>query len=465
MHRSKLHKSAGPVAVLGAALLLAATADAPRADGIDGCCADLEQRIEELEATAVRKGNRAVSLTISGFLNEAIMQWDDGFEHNVYLVTNETEPSRLTFRMEVKLSPKWSAGALLEMGLHINAENKLDQLNAHSILSRLPDTRYSYWWVQNDDLGKVDIGRTRMATYHVVAMMITETWYFARYGIGSWIGTEGNGFFLRKQDGTLLNGANALRWGDIDAHAPAAGPGEGSRFDAVKYETPDIAGFVASAAYSGVGATDVALRYKGTIGDFELAAGIGYGEYTRFDARHCAVLGLAKEVRCRSFGLSGTALHQPTGLYVAGSYGEQRDLNADALFQAPVNDLSWSYYLQAGIERKFFAAGKTTIFGEFEHDASGAGVDPANGSILNTTRLGPTPLPPGDTSYNRMAGSEINTWGLGISQSFDDTALFYLSGRLFSADVYTSASGAEAGAVKTDLEDFLMIVGGAKIDF
>jgi hypothetical protein len=136
------------------------------------------------------------------------------------------------------------------------------------------------------------------------------------------------------------------------------------------------------------------------------------------------------------------------------------------LFQAPVDDLSEAYYVQAGIERKFVEAGKTTIFGEFEHDNIGAGVDAGNGGILNTTRLGPDPLPPGDTSYDRMASSVISTWGLGISQTFvDDAILLYISGRLFSADVYTSATGLQAGAVKTDLEDFLAIVGGAKVTF
>ena len=30
------------------------------------CCADLEERVAELEATTARKGNRRVSLTISG---------------------------------------------------------------------------------------------------------------------------------------------------------------------------------------------------------------------------------------------------------------------------------------------------------------------------------------------------------------------------------------------------------------
>ena len=42
------------------------------------CCGELEERIAELEATTARKGNRELSLTLSGYVNIAVMFWDDG---------------------------------------------------------------------------------------------------------------------------------------------------------------------------------------------------------------------------------------------------------------------------------------------------------------------------------------------------------------------------------------------------
>src|SRR5215475_433637 len=42
------------------------------------CCADLEERIAELEATTAAQGNRKMSLTSSGQVNRIIMWWDDG---------------------------------------------------------------------------------------------------------------------------------------------------------------------------------------------------------------------------------------------------------------------------------------------------------------------------------------------------------------------------------------------------
>jgi hypothetical protein len=42
-----------------------------------------------LRSTA-RKGNRAVSVEISGSVNNAILSWDDGVEHKAYVVTTTT---------------------------------------------------------------------------------------------------------------------------------------------------------------------------------------------------------------------------------------------------------------------------------------------------------------------------------------------------------------------------------------
>src|SRR5450631_4448221 len=41
------------------------------------CCADLEERVAELEATTVRKGNKKVSVTLSGWVTESMNWWDD----------------------------------------------------------------------------------------------------------------------------------------------------------------------------------------------------------------------------------------------------------------------------------------------------------------------------------------------------------------------------------------------------
>ena len=55
---------------IAAALGLALGAGSARAADLGGnCCADLEERVAELEATTARKGNRKMSLTITGQVN------------------------------------------------------------------------------------------------------------------------------------------------------------------------------------------------------------------------------------------------------------------------------------------------------------------------------------------------------------------------------------------------------------
>src|SRR5947208_10024249 len=70
---------------IAAALGLVVGASSVRAADLGGnCCADLEERIAELEATTARKGNRKMSLTITGQVHRTVIWWDDGFSSRAY---------------------------------------------------------------------------------------------------------------------------------------------------------------------------------------------------------------------------------------------------------------------------------------------------------------------------------------------------------------------------------------------
>ena len=84
-----LLKSASSVALFAALGLVAVAGVSPAAKAADlggDCCADLEERVAELEATTARKGNRKVSLTVSGQVQTALMAWDNGDRSDVYVV-------------------------------------------------------------------------------------------------------------------------------------------------------------------------------------------------------------------------------------------------------------------------------------------------------------------------------------------------------------------------------------------
>ena len=74
------------------------------------CCADLEERVAELEATTVRKGNRKVSLKLSGHVNTAIFYWDDGINSDAYVVENTENESRFRLGGNAAITPDLGDG-------------------------------------------------------------------------------------------------------------------------------------------------------------------------------------------------------------------------------------------------------------------------------------------------------------------------------------------------------------------
>ncbi|MFN3624381.1 MAG: hypothetical protein ACK4TP_10000, partial [Hyphomicrobium sp.] len=61
---------AGWATILAGGLMLGTSMSAQAADLGGDCCADLEERVAELEATTARKGNRKVKLTVYGKVNQ-----------------------------------------------------------------------------------------------------------------------------------------------------------------------------------------------------------------------------------------------------------------------------------------------------------------------------------------------------------------------------------------------------------
>ncbi len=153
-------KSAGWATILGTVgFVLSGSVSAKAADLGGNCCADLEERVAELEATTARKGNRKVSLTVSGWVNEAVFGWDDGTEQNVYVGTNALEQSRFRFTGSAKIDKDWSAGYVLEIGLQGQPSSQWNQIQDGStnLLAINQNNglivRKSNWFIKSNRLG------------------------------------------------------------------------------------------------------------------------------------------------------------------------------------------------------------------------------------------------------------------------------------------------------------------------
>jgi hypothetical protein len=101
---------------------------ATAADLGGNCCSDLEERVAELEATTVRKGNRKMSLQVYGQVSETVMWWNDGASNNVYVLENNNIKNKLGFRGNAKINSDWSAGFRLEMQIRAYRSSSASQL-------------------------------------------------------------------------------------------------------------------------------------------------------------------------------------------------------------------------------------------------------------------------------------------------------------------------------------------------
>ena len=171
--------------------------------------------------------------------------------------------------------------------------------------------------------------------------------------------------------------------------------------------------------------------------------------------------------------MSGSIQHVETGLFVSGAYGIKWDRNRQDTFDLNVagaqaiDDEDSFYYVQAGIERKFNSLGKTTIYGEYEHYDTGAGI---SGSGLTATGR------PASFNQNNgfaratgfLAGADIDVWGFGINQQVDSAALdLYLGYRYSEADLLVTNNGSRSGGAATtyEVEGVHLVMTGAQIKF
>ncbi|MFN3869210.1 MAG: porin [Hyphomicrobiaceae bacterium] len=427
------------LAALLAAGMAFGGASAKAADLGGDCCADLEERVAELEATTARKGNRKVSLTVSGWVNEAMMFWDDGVESNIYQVGNNVAQTRFRFVGSAKISADWSAGYLLEVGVLSANSATVTAANDDGGNPNTLGIRHSAWWLASKQLGKVWVGQTSAATDGIMEINLAGVSHFATQNMAAQVGH----FQVRNANGTLSG--NQLReymGAPFNGGNTAAQIGEGERHNVVKYESPTLAGFVLSAAYGEDDMWDVALRYAGEFSGFKLAMGVGYMQWTEGTNNEyfCAPNG-ASDASCNQIGVSGAIMHVPTGLYAHAAYGiRTQDANFGVL-----DDQSTQLYVQAGIEQKFFPLGKTTIFGEYQQWDIGA----QNTLASNVA---------GDAASR---SGELTMWGIGLNQNIEAAAMdLYIRYNNFDAETTSLVTGTTRG-----YDTFQSVIMGGRIQF
>ena len=381
------------LSALAAAGLMAGFAGSASAADLGGnCCADLEERIAELEATTARKGNRKVSLTVSGWVGQQVTYWNDGVESNTYVHDlGSTLGSNVKFTGQATISPGWSAGYVQHIELmgsdsltHSADDPSGAALYAGTLSGGLGynsvQTIQSYWFVKSEQLGKVSVGLLSQASDNTAILVD---------GSGSlvpanWVAFDVNSFAIRNNGGVGITwgGAGSCRgmggaWGDCN----------GLTQNSVRYDSPTFGGFSVSASWGADDFWDVAARYAGEFSGFKLAAAVAYNEVTDNNYNNIKqittttaddgtvtpgvdVTGFNGEMTYFQAGIY--LQHVPTGLFALYNYG-QIDDDFSGL------DSSDTHYVKAGIRQRWSSLGHSVLYGEYLNNQDGA----SNGSELD----------------------------------------------------------------------------------
>jgi hypothetical protein len=359
------------------------------------CCDDLEAIVAALEVTASRKGNSKLSLQFYGQVNRAILVWSDGLDGRTASVDNSTSSSRLGLIGETAIKPGLAAGFRAEFEFPAPASSQMYNPRdvTHAEVWTSFDLRQAYWYVSDEALGTVSVGRQWPATGTLTLL-----------NLGSQMNDAALHYNNAFSIGLSIAGGifSDLKWGQIAHNVDTL------RSNYLRYDTPTILGFILSASVGDNDSWDVALRYQIDGSAFRLAAGAGY----RYEA--ASLLGEIKG--------AASLLHNPTGLYATVAGALREDDRSSIIGRPP----AYFHYLQAGVSRKWLPFGTTTLYGDFGiyrnfNVGELLSVDPRTNQLV---------------VWGTLSETEVVRWGYGLEQSLDEVgALVYAQAHHFEPTV------------------------------
>ena len=472
------------------------------------CCADLEERIAELEATTARKGTRKTSLEVWGSINKMIVAWDDGINKNTALgIDNVNYSTRFGFRGNAKIRSDITAGYSIVVeqatgGRSTNLSQFADKAPGSGISTTATNFKSEFstndtaitmregnWWLESNHLGRVTVGRFVGGAGPQGTIDLAGIGLTAASGSFSLIGT---GFNFRTNQpvvnpstpGSANSGAApSSSFTNYNIGNVTDGAGEYStRQNGVMWASPVLAGFTLTASLAGSIEKDgiatnaagtatagygplwsVGLKYANEFNGVRVAA--AYGHEDAVDSNYTSLIstnGTSIRPHSTNDGVSLSLMHVATGLFGQGFYNEYtrgHDLftaaGAPSAYSLAGNtkDTAKQWLIQGGVVRNWFGYGNTALYAEYGRTDNGfnaIGLERA-GSAFYSATLGGVAYT-GDVTKQRV-------WGLGVVQNIDAAAMELYSGyRNFSL---SSDNCALAGGCK----DIGMFVSGARIKF
>ena len=461
---------------VGATALMGALTHAPaKAADLGGdCCADLEERVAELEATTARKGNKKVSVEVYGKVNRAVMWWDDGAEQNVYSIENGYNSDRFGFRGKAKIAGDWSGGYRLEFEHRYAFGRLVNQVDDDGVDGREPSVRHSYLYVANKKLGELRLGLTSSPKdninkdtmiYGNFIDTVTQDFFNMQ---NFFLRTKGYTTEVGTQPGAL--GVSNLNFIDIaKCYSASAQFDCSTRRNMVVYSSPkwfgskDGNGFWAEWGWGEDDIWSVALRYKDKWGEnWKFGAGVGYEDFRDENIQNSGggLNGFKRDLQ--EWAGSASIQHVPSGLFVTGAFSTSEDRDTNRINSGVFTGTSSPEYVgwdaQVGIFRQFIDLGNTTFLVGYTNTEDGIGG--AGGARRN---LAPNSLP-GLGIRTEITGSEVDKWYVALDQEVVPGAMnLYIVYQHITPEVDLVDSA--LNPVSAPLDDFDLVYSGARIYF
>ena len=341
---------------------------------------------------------KSVKLTISGHVAKAMMFADDGRTSRTMIVDNANETTRINLSAEAEINGDFTFGSQFEVEYPGNNASVVTLHEGNGDSNR-PATffgeRKAEVFLGHKRFGKIWLGQGSISTDEIVQSDLSGTAVSGNYADA---GVMGAAFlFYNKQ---------TQSW-DGPAVGDVINSLNGNNDDRIRYDTPTIGGFFASAAFVSGGAADAALRYAGKAGPFELAASVGYLNLN----------GINATADNRVSG-SASVLHE-SGINLTIAGGRQQHKNA-------ARSDGKSLYGKVGYIAKLFGVGPTAFgfdYGVYD-----------------------------DYGQN---GDEAKQYSLGVVQHFED----------IGSQIYVLGKTYELDRTNTSYDDIRLLMVGARIAF
>ncbi len=456
-----LKRTSSRLAIAAAASMFvggAALTPAQAADLGGDCCADLEERVAELEATAVRHRRRQMRLVLSGQVNSALLFWDNGEEDDIYVIDNDESSTRINLRFEGTAVPGVTVGGQIEFDLESAGGGDVSENDGDD--GEDINLRRAEWFVSGD-FGTVSVGQGSQASDGFAEVSFSGS---ALASVGYGLATTNIGGFSVFNTNTnnyvgRLNAGNNIVGSTIFSISSDFDP---SRRNRVRYDSPTFAGFTVSTSWGEDDEADVALRYSNEFNGLRVAAAAAY----LWDDDD----GNGDRDYEETYGFSIAFFHVPSGLHFQGGW-VQNDFNSDddlanvaaasgaGILTNDANALTadrsaTNWWLATGATFRAFSLGTTDVTIQYIKTDGGAVYIAQD--VLST-----------EANAAASGGDAIETqvYGIGLSQNIDSLggASIYLSYNRLEAEADAAAFGGNA-AQDLDVE-FDYVTAGMRVRF